>query len=111
MEADPVAARIKALRTERKVSQEALAREAGIERWKLASMETGRRRVSSHELALFAGALNVEPEDLLGVGTAVRLYRGGGLDSPAIREAMAPFDHFIATSLLLERLERFRGGA
>lgn len=111
MEADPVAARIKALRTERKISQETLAEETGIERWKLASMESGRRRVSSHEVALFAEALDVEPAELLRAGTPVRLYRLSDMDSLAVREAMAEFDHFVSTSLRLERLERFSGGA
>ena len=45
--------------------QEKLAKQLGISRATLASIETGRQRVLVHQLYAFAEALRLEPSDLL----------------------------------------------
>jgi transcriptional regulator with XRE-family HTH domain len=109
MDADPVASRIKALREERKLSQETLSDMAGLERWKLASIESGRRRVTSLEVVLFAEALETDTDELLGVSRPARMYRTKTLDSPAVQQGLARFENYVETSLRLRSLERFVG--
>jgi transcriptional regulator with XRE-family HTH domain len=111
MVADPVAARIKELRENQRLSQEDLSDRAGLARWKLASIETGRRRVSSTEVVLFAEALGTNADDLLGMGVAARHYRTNDLGSPAVRAGLDRFDAYISASLRLRDLERFVGEA
>jgi len=57
--------RLKQLREKEKLSQERIAAAMGISRPALSQIESGRRKISSQELVLFAAILNVSIESLL----------------------------------------------
>ncbi len=57
--------RLKALRAEIGMSQEALANEADLARSYVGEVETGKRNISLLNICKLAAALNVEPADLL----------------------------------------------
>lgn len=57
--------RLKALRAEIGMSQEALANEADLARSYVGEVETGKRNISLLNICKLATALNVEPADLL----------------------------------------------
>jgi transcriptional regulator with XRE-family HTH domain len=59
-------ARIRKLRKARKLSQEALAFEAGLDRTYVSSGERGERNIAVLNLAKLARALGVEVAELLG---------------------------------------------
>jgi transcriptional regulator with XRE-family HTH domain len=59
-------ARIRKLRKARKLSQEALAFEAGLDRTYVSSVERGERNIAVLNLAKLARALGVEVAELLG---------------------------------------------
>ncbi len=58
-------ARVRELRRARGVSQEALADEAGLDRTYVSSVERGHRNISLLNIHRLAGALGVEPAELL----------------------------------------------
>ena len=60
-----VRARLRALRTERGLSQEEVAERAGMAASTLSRLESGARRLALDHLAPLAGALGVEVGDLL----------------------------------------------
>ena len=60
-----VAANVKRLRVERKLTQEHLAHEAEIDLTYLGGIERGRRNPSVHVLGRIAAALKCHPADLL----------------------------------------------
>ena len=67
MSGDPVKAFglvVKALRKERKLSQEALAAEAGLDRAFLSQVETGRKQPSLLTIFRLAGALKLDVSEL-----------------------------------------------
>lgn len=88
--------RISQWRTQRGLSQAALAMRVGLDQPKLSRIEAGERRVSSLELADLADALGVDPLDLLQdrplPESAVAAARGGteaiAVDSSAIDAAV-----------------------
>ena len=57
--------RLKSLRAEIGMSQEALAHEADLARSYVGEVETGKRNISLLNICKLAAALNVEPADLL----------------------------------------------
>jgi transcriptional regulator with XRE-family HTH domain len=57
--------KIRALRDEQFMTQEALAREAGVSVVRLSNIETGGANVRGDTLKRIAGALGVEPKELL----------------------------------------------
>ena len=59
---------VRALRTQRGLSQEQLAFEAGMKRAYLSDLERGTRNPSVRALGRLAEALGVEPGDLLRAG-------------------------------------------
>ena len=68
MDLRPVfAANIRRLRNERGLSQEVLAREAGVDRSYLARLEAGWHFVGLEVIGKIAEALEVEPAELLKV--------------------------------------------
>jgi transcriptional regulator with XRE-family HTH domain len=65
-----VRARLRALRTERGLSQEEVAARAGMAASTLSRLESGARRLALDHLAPLAGALGVDVGDLLAPATA-----------------------------------------
>jgi len=66
--ADPLpvfAARLRALRLERGISQEELGHLAGLDRTYVSSCEAGRRNVTLRTICRLAAALDVEATELL----------------------------------------------
>ena len=61
-----VAANMKHLRQQRRLSQEALAEFTGLNRGYLSSVENARRNVSIDNICKIAAALGVHPRELLG---------------------------------------------
>jgi ribosome-binding protein aMBF1 (putative translation factor) len=57
--------RVRTLRRERRLSQEALAARAGVHRTYVGSVERGERNVSVLNIHALAAALDVDPSDLL----------------------------------------------
>lgn len=52
-------------RTERRMTQEALAAQVGLTRSSITNLEAGRQKIQIHLLLRIARALDVAPEDLL----------------------------------------------
>lgn len=59
---------VRALRTAKNLSQEGLADASGLHRTYIGSVERGERNVSIDSLERIAGALSVEPQELLRKG-------------------------------------------
>jgi transcriptional regulator with XRE-family HTH domain len=59
------ATRLRALRLERRLSQEALAAVAGLDRTYVSSAEAGRRNVTLRTIQRLAAALDVDPAELV----------------------------------------------
>lgn len=57
--------RIRQLRIKKKLTQEALANEAGLDRSYMGGVERGERNVSLNNIEKIAKALGVEPSELL----------------------------------------------
>lgn len=65
MEQQNVAARIRAARKGRGISQRDLARAVGVAQSTLSRIERGKRRVSVDRLVAIARALGVRPSDMM----------------------------------------------
>jgi transcriptional regulator with XRE-family HTH domain len=65
--------RVKAIRDRLGVTQEALAERAGLHRTYVGSIERGERNLSLRNIVRLAGALGVDPAELMaGLGAAPR---------------------------------------
>lgn len=72
--------RIKALREQRGLSQEALALQVGYrDRSSIAKVEAGKVDLSQSKIAAFAAALDVTPAELLGWGEAQAKLQSAGM--------------------------------
>ena len=60
-----VSARLRKLRIERELSQDALAKKAGLERKTINRIDNGHFSPSLQSLILLCGALKVKPSDVL----------------------------------------------
>src|SRR5687768_13656637 len=89
-----IGARLRALRTERGMTQEQVARESGLERDQIGKIEIGERNVSATELAFLADALNVPMESLLADNEPAVMYRKAEPKSPDAQRAMAWFAQY-----------------
>src|SRR5690554_2447338 len=58
-------AKLKQIRTVKKISQEELAFRSGLHRTYISSVERGERNISIINIKKIADALNIEPQDLL----------------------------------------------
>ena len=57
--------RVRSLRKERSLSQEAFADKCGLDRTYIGGIERGERNVSLKKIAIIAGALNISIADLM----------------------------------------------
>jgi transcriptional regulator with XRE-family HTH domain len=75
------------------MTQDQLAEATGIERSKIAKIETGERKVNSTELLLIATAFQVPMESLLRVTAPVIMHRKGPDSDPVATQAVV--DRFL----------------
>jgi len=87
------------------MTQEDLAEATGIDRDKIAKIETGRRDVGADELPLFAGVFEVAVDDLLRDEQAV-VYHRLDLNRPSTQEARAWLEECIDNSLFVRQVEQ-----
>jgi transcriptional regulator with XRE-family HTH domain len=102
-----IADRIKRERIMWGMTQEDLAEATGIDRDKIAKIETGRRDVGSGELPVFAGVFELAVDDLLRDQQAVVHHRVD-LGRPATQEARAWLEQCIDNSLFVRQVEQLR---
>jgi transcriptional regulator with XRE-family HTH domain len=96
--------RLRAFRDAQGLTQQQLADRSGIEREKIAKIETGDRRMSGTEIIYLADSLDVQPGDLASAPESRSLYRGSGdLGAPAARAMSGWFDDFVEDALFLKR--------
>jgi transcriptional regulator with XRE-family HTH domain len=57
--------KLRAIRTDKEISQEELAQRSGLHRTYVSSVERGERNISLVNIAKLAGALGVKPGDLM----------------------------------------------
>lgn len=91
--------RIRAERAKLGYTQLELAERTGIERSKIAKIESGVRGVSGVEAADLAVALNLDPSALLTPGELVRMRVN--VEQPSTEQAIAWFERCIDNSLFL----------
>lgn len=87
------------------MTQEDLAEATGIDRDKIAKIETGRRDVGSEELPVFASVFEVSVDDLV-LEHQARTYLRVDLGRPSTQQARAWLEQCIDNSLFLHRIER-----
>jgi transcriptional regulator with XRE-family HTH domain len=87
------------------MTQEDLAEATGIDRDKIAKIETGRRDVASDELPLFAGVFELAIDDLVREQQAVTYHRLEP-ERPSTQEARAWFEQCIDNSLFVRQVEQ-----
>jgi transcriptional regulator with XRE-family HTH domain len=96
--------RLRALRDARRLTQQQLADRSGIEREKIAKIETGTRRMTGTEVIYLAESLDVQPHDLIGVERGRSYYRGSGNLNASEAQAMSIwFEEYIEDALFLDR--------
>lgn len=101
---EPAGASLRALRDAKGWTQQDLSDASGIDRDKIAKIETGARRVSGTDALYLADALGVATDELLGRITSVTRYRREASGSDTEDERLAAwFDDYIEDSLFLER--------
>ena len=98
-------AKVRALRDERRMTQEQLSQESGIARDKIAKIETGERKISATEVPFLADALGVSVKSLMAANDGA-LYRLPEPTSPHAQNAMAWFEKYAERSGALRVLER-----
>ena len=98
--------RIRAERAKLGYTQVELAERTGIERSKIAKIESGVRSIQSEEAAGLAAALNLDPSDLLVPAELVRMRVN--VDQPATEQAIAWFERCIDNSIFLAEVDDAR---
>ena len=99
-------AKVRALRDERRMTQEQLSQESGIARDKIAKIETGERKISATEVPFLADALGVSVKSLMAAAGDGAMYRLPEPTSPHAQDAMAWFEKYAERSSALRVLER-----
>ncbi len=104
--------RLKALRSDQGLTQQALADRSGIDREKIAKIEIGTRRMSATDAAYLAQGLGVRADDLVARPRQVVHWRTsepasaatpGAAASPSIARVGDWFEDFVDDALYLER--------
>lgn len=103
--------RLKALRGDQRLTQQELADRSGINREKIAKIETGARRMSATDAAYLSDGLGVRVDELVARPRAAVAWRLGaspaGADAPATAASVdrvgAWFEDFVEDALYLER--------
>jgi transcriptional regulator with XRE-family HTH domain len=99
--------RLRTLRGECGLTQEELAGRSGIDRDKIAKIETGARRMSATDAAYLAQGLGVRSDDLVMRPQAQVHWRVSG-SSPNSGRVSAWFEDFVDDALYVERrLKRY----
>ena len=80
LRAEDLGARLRAVRELAGANQRDVAKSAGLSRRELQAAERGAKRLSADELHALAGALNVDPDVLVGVGFEGELVRAGSVN-------------------------------
>lgn len=102
--------RLRKLRQAAQLTQQALSEASGLERDKIAKIETGTRRASGTDVVYLAEALGVAPQELVHQESPVAKYRGSGdLESPAGKAMERWFADYVDDSLFLDRALRRYG--
>jgi transcriptional regulator with XRE-family HTH domain len=102
--------RLKELRDGQELTQEQLAYQSGIERDKIAKIETGTRRMSASDALYLSDALGVPMEDLVGrLGGNVHFRLSDPSREPEARAIAAWFETYIKDMLFLERSAKRHG--
>lgn len=102
--------RLRVLRDRHRLSQQALADLSGIEREKIAKIETGTRRMSATDAAYLAQALAVRTDDLVGRPEPRARFRLSEPDQEDQAQAVADwFEDFIKDAFFLERSAKRHG--
>lgn len=104
--------RLKALRGDQGLTQQALADRSGIDREKIAKIETGARRMSATDAAFLADGLGVRADDLVARPRQTVHWRTSEAAPDAVLDAAASssisrvgawFEDFVDDALYLER--------
>lgn len=96
--------RLKAVRADQKVTQQELADRSGIDREKIAKIETGVRRMSATDAAYLAQGLGIRADDLVArPREAIRWRLATPGQDEACNRVAEWFDDFIDDALFLER--------
>jgi transcriptional regulator with XRE-family HTH domain len=104
--------RLKALRSDQGLTQQALADRSGIDREKIAKIEVGSRRMSATDAAYLAHGLGVRADDLVARPRQAVHWRTsepapgaviGTATSPSIARVGEWFEDFVDDALYLER--------
>jgi transcriptional regulator with XRE-family HTH domain len=102
--------RLQQLRAERQLTQQELSELSGIDRDKIAKIETGVRRMSGTDVLYIAEALGVTPRQLLGAMPDRGRFRGTiDRDSADVQTVSDWFDEYIDDVLFLDRTAKRHG--
>ena len=103
---------LKALRIERELTQEELAAQSGIDRGKIAKIETDKRRMTATDAAYLARGLGVRVNDLVGQPQPSMHFRKAASTDETqadVERVAAWFADFVEDALYLERRARRYG--
>lgn len=85
------------------LTQQALADRSGIERDKIAKIETDVRRLTGTEAIYLADAIGISADQLLGRREPTIQYRAADEHSAQVREIADWFRRFVEDALFLDR--------
>ena len=97
---------LKALRTKTQITQQELSDRSGVDREKIAKIETGTRRMSATDAAFLAQGLGVRADALVARPRPLVRWRMADSSGPAaasVRQVGEWFDDFVDDALYVER--------
>lgn len=96
--------RLRAMRNEQKITQQELADRSGVDREKIAKIETGDRRMSATDAAYLSRGLGLRTDDLIARPRATIRWRSAAPGQDPATDAVAEwFERFVEDALFLER--------